>query len=396
MFGNLTPRSFLARYWQKQPLLLRGAMTERFGLSGDVLAGLACEDDVESRLVLGSVERGFRLEHGPFAEKRFARLPEREWTLLVQDVDKHLPRVARLLGEVSFVPSWRIDDVMVSYAVPGGSVGPHVDAYDVFLVQLSGKRLWQLSTQTDLELRTDSELKLLQRFTPEVEHSVGPGDVLYLPPGVAHYGLAHTPCLTASLGFRAPSQDELLGELLQEVATQASAELRYTDPDLQRSRDASELRRVELVRLRELVRSGMTLSDAHIDDFIGRYLTRLKSHLEPGPSSSETAEALALRLLRNETASLVKQHGSRWLYFRSAEGGARWFVNGEPIRASKRVASALGKLARGETLSLDQLGAGAGTERLLAKLLGSGGIDVKRTTTHRRLARRSGANRRSG
>ncbi|MET0410085.1 MAG: cupin domain-containing protein, partial [Polyangiaceae bacterium] len=227
---GLSPRRFLQRYWQKEPLLLRGAVSSSFGLSGDVLAGLACEDDVESRLVLGSVEQGFRLEHGPFEAKRFRRLPRREWTLLVQDVDQHLPRVAALFEGVSFIPDWRVDDVMVSYAVPGGSVGPHVDAYDVFLVQLQGERRWQLSAQQDLELRSDAELKLLARFTPEVEHVLGPGDVLYLPPGLAHYGLAQSECLTASVGFRAPSQDELLADFLQEVATGASLE-RYGDPD---------------------------------------------------------------------------------------------------------------------------------------------------------------------
>jgi 50S ribosomal protein L16 3-hydroxylase len=391
MFGSLTPRAFLRRYWQKEPLLLRGALSARFGLSGDVLAGLACEEDVESRLVFGSVERGFRLEHGPFAEKRFRRLPEREWTLLVQDVDKHLPRVARLFDEVSFVPDWRVDDVMVSYAVPGGSVGPHVDAYDVFLVQLAGERRWQLSTHGDLTLRSDSELKLLEHFAPEVEHRVGPGDVLYLPPGVAHHGVAESECLTASVGFRAPSQDELLAELLQEVAAEASPDSRYTDPDLRPSSDPSELRGSELARLRELIRSGMAVPDARIDAFIGRYLTRLKPHLEQAGSSASPG-ARARRLLRAKTASLVKRPGSRWLHFATPEG-PRWFVNGEPLQAPKSAGAALRRLAQGDVLSLAELRAGANLEPLLVALLQADAIEPARSRTP---ARRSRATRQTG
>jgi 50S ribosomal protein L16 3-hydroxylase len=371
---GLSPRRFLQQYWQKAPLLLRGAVSGGFGLSGDVLAGLACEDDVESRLVLGSVERGFRLEHGPFEAKRFRRLPRREWTLLVQDVDQHVPRVVALFEGVSFIPQWRVDDVMVSYAVPGGSVGPHVDAYDVFLVQLQGERLWQLSTQQDLELQSGAELKLLERFRPEVEHVVGPGDVLYLPPGLAHYGLAQSECLTASVGFRAPSQDELLADFLQEVATGASLE-RYGDPELKASRDATELRQDELAALRALIRSGLSVSDERIDDFVGRYLTRLKPRFEAALTSpDDAASARSRRALGAPDASLVRRRGSRWLHFASA-GGPRWFVNGEQLAAPRLGAGLLRELAAGRPVPVSKLGAAA---PLLEALLRLGGVEVKR------------------
>jgi 50S ribosomal protein L16 3-hydroxylase len=388
MFGEIDPRSFLRRYWQKQPLLARRAVRGRFGLSGDVLAGLACEEDVESRLVLGSVARGFQLEHGPFAEKRFSRLPRQEWTLLVQDVDKHLPRAAALFDQVRFVPDWRVDDVMVSYAVQGGSVGPHVDAYDVFLVQLAGKRRWQLSAQTDLALCADAELKLLERFLPEVEHVLGPGDVLYLPPGVAHFGVAESECLTASVGFRAPSQDELLSDFLQEVAAQAE-ETRYADPDLRPSVHASELRSGELARLRQLVRDGITVPDARIDDFIGRYLTRLKAHFEAALTSGEHDDARTRRLLQNPAAMARRRHGSRWLYF-AAAGGPHWFVNGERLEAPKRAAAALRKLAEGQAAMLEELGAA-----LCAQLVRLGALELSRASSSRRPARRSAASRRA-
>jgi 50S ribosomal protein L16 3-hydroxylase len=394
----LTPREFLRRYWQKQPLLLRGALSGNFALSGDVLAGLACEDDVESRLVLGSVARGFRLEHGPFEAKRFRSLPRREWTLLVQDVDKHLPRVAALFEGVSFIPDWRVDDVMVSYAVPGGSVGPHVDAYDVFLVQLSGERRWQLSAQQDKELVSGAELKLLSRFTPEVEHVVGPGDVLYLPPGLAHFGVAESECLTASVGFRAPSQDELLADFLQEVATQAATE-RYGDPDLRPSRDASELRQGELSALRMLIRSGLAVSDARIDDFVGRYLTRLKPHFEAALAGADDASSLrSRRAVTNPGTLVVRRHGSRWLHF-ATSGGPRWFVNGERLPASRRAAGVLRELASGNTVAVSKLGAAA---PLLDDLLRLGGVELRRAaqskrprTSGPRAGRRTGASRRT-
>jgi 50S ribosomal protein L16 3-hydroxylase len=353
--------------------------------------------------VLGSVEQGFRLEHGPFEAKRFRRLPRREWTLLVQDVDQHLPRVAELFEGVSFIPDWRVDDVMVSYAVPGGSVGPHVDAYDVFLVQLQGERRWQLSAQRDLELQSDAELKLLARFTPEVEHVVGPGDVLYLPPGLAHYGLAQSECLTASVGFRAPSQDELLADFLQEVATGASLE-RYGDPDLKASRDASELRQGELGALRALIRSGLSISDERIDDFVGRYLTRLKPHFEAALTSLEDpARARSRRALGAPDASLVRARGSRWLHFATSEG-PRWFVNGERLAPSRRGAGVLRELAAGRPVPVSKLGAAA---PLLDELLRLGGVEVKRATrasakpasakpaSATRPARRTGASRRT-
>src|SRR5690606_1072476 len=180
-------------------------------LSPEELAGLACESFVESRLVSRSND-DWRMRNGPFRERDFLKLPERDWTLLVQAVDQWLPEVRKLLRHVDFLPSWRVDDVMISYATPGGGVGPHFDYYDVFLVQGLGSRVWKLGqwcTAAD-ELRSESGLKLLRHFETRAEYTLHPGDVLYVPPGLAHWGTSIDNSLCYSLGFRAPSVAELL------------------------------------------------------------------------------------------------------------------------------------------------------------------------------------------
>ena len=185
---------FLGRYWQKRPLLIRQAFPGfESPVTPDDLAGLACEEIAPSRIVVHR-PRGDRweLRHGPFAEGDFARLPKTRWTLLVQDCDKLLAEVGALLCEFRFVPDWRLDDVMISYAVDGGSVGPHLDQYDVFLLQAQGRRRWSISVdpRAPTEFRPGLPLKLLQSFLPTHDWVLEPGDMLYLPPGVPHHGVA--------------------------------------------------------------------------------------------------------------------------------------------------------------------------------------------------------------
>jgi 50S ribosomal protein L16 3-hydroxylase len=318
VFGSLSPGEFLERFWQRAPGWFPAAMPGfRPPITPDELAGLACEEEVESRLVIGNVATRFRLEHGPFEEDRFGGLPRRDWTLLVQDVDKHLPEVARLLEPFRFLPDWRIDDIMVSFAAPGGSVGPHTDQYDVFLLQAQGRRRWQLSERFEPALRSDCDIKVLERFEPERELIAEPGDILYLPPNVAHFGLALDEALTFSIGFRAPDQRELSGALARELATDARLGERFTDAGRAVASDATELAADDLVRLRDLLRRGIAPSDAELDAFIGRYLTRSKHNLElPGEPTS--AEQVRRRLEGGER--LVRRAGSRWTWFvRDAE-----------------------------------------------------------------------------
>jgi len=233
--GKVSAAQFLKQYWQRKPLLLRQAFPGfQDPLTPEELAGLACEQFVESRLVFTEATN-WRLQNGPFIERDFTSLPERDWTLLVQAVDQWVPEVKQLMQSVPFLPSWRVDDIMISYATPGGGVGPHFDYYDVFLVQGRGSRVWrtgQRCTAED-ELRTDSGLKLLSHFGTEAEYELHSGDVLYVPPGVAHWGISHDNSLSYSIGFRAPSLGDMLIGFSDHLSDRLLADQRYTDPGLQ-------------------------------------------------------------------------------------------------------------------------------------------------------------------
>jgi len=311
MLGSLTHEEFLQRHWQRSPLLVRGALPGfRAPLSVDELAGLACEAEVESRLVRGRLGDSWRLDHGPFEEAILEALPDRDWTLLVQDVDKWVPEIAELLVPFRFIPDWRIDDIMVSFAAPGGSVGPHTDQYDVFLLQAQGRRRWQLSEHFDSALIPDIDLKILERFSPEQEFVVEPGDLLYLPPNVAHYGLALDSAMTLSIGFRAPNQRELIGACTEQLFDDAREELRFRDPGRPGAKHPSRILEADLLQLRQLVRSGLSLGDDELDRFLGRYLTRPKPQLEVDGEPIE-ARRIDRRLSRGER--IVRRLGARLL-----------------------------------------------------------------------------------
>ena len=192
--GKLDAEQFLAGYWQKHHLFIPQAMQKlRPSVTRNELAWLATLDDVESRLVFtegGRRKRRYRVETGPFDATRLAALPARDWTLLVHDVEKHIPTMRKLFGLVPFIPDWRIDDLMVSFAAPGGGVGPHRDNYDVFLCQGIGIREWCVS-EADVANDRDAsdDLALTHEFDGE-RHAAREGDVLYLPPGVVHWGTA--------------------------------------------------------------------------------------------------------------------------------------------------------------------------------------------------------------
>lgn len=233
ILADISPDTFLSEYWQQKPRLIRNASQAYSDLlSADELAGMACEEQVESRLIIEQPEGRWRLENGPFPEQRFAELPECRWTLLVQSVDQWLPDVGAILEEFDFLPSWRLDDVMISYAAKGGSVGPHFDYYDVFLLQTAGKRHWQLGQQCDQNtaLQQGTELKLLEDAQFSEEYVLEPGDMLYIPAGLAHWGTAlDDDCMTWSIGFRAPSAKELLSGAMETLVDQLPDHLRYRD-----------------------------------------------------------------------------------------------------------------------------------------------------------------------
>ncbi|NND45707.1 MAG: cupin domain-containing protein [Xanthomonadales bacterium] len=337
--GALLPGRFLEEYWQKQACLVRGALTDyQSPLDGDDLAGLACEAWAESRLVQGRYpEPGWTLRHGPFEEDDFAGLPESHWTLLVQDVEKHFPPLQSLLTHFDFLPSWRLDDVMVSYAARGGSVGPHVDQYDVFLLQVQGERLWQIASSFDPELLDPCPLNILKRFEAEQEWVVRPGDLLYLPPGVAHHGVALDECMTFSIGLRAPSTADLLLALGESLGSREDGLGRYADPDL-RPGPAGLIDAAALDRLRTMVASSLE-DDGALREFSGRFLTRFGLALEPANPEPDLDPASLAQALR-DGARLVRNPWTRLAWTRHGKG-ARLFAAGEAVLCSAELAERL-------------------------------------------------------
>jgi len=236
-WGELTAERFLTEFWQQKPLLIRQAFPGIEPLlEHNELAGLALESNVESRLIsYRPDESHFELKRGPLDEKDFADLSESHWTLLVQAVDHYIEEAGELLDCFSFIPRWRIDDLMVSYATPGGGVGPHFDNYDVFLIQATGTRRWEIGGLENSQSKrvADFPLLILSDFTAHETYELEPGDMLYLPPQIAHNGVATSAdCTTYSVGFRAPSDAEILRSYTDYIGETLAAEQRYTDPKL--------------------------------------------------------------------------------------------------------------------------------------------------------------------
>ncbi|WP_428087443.1 cupin domain-containing protein [Candidatus Thioglobus sp.] len=216
-FGAISQQEFLTNYWQKKPLLIKQALPDFISpITADELAGLSLENEFESRLVQGNITtQQWSLNSGPFTENTFTSLSEKDWTLLVQGVDRFMPEVGSLISHFDFIPRWRFDDVMISYAAKGGSVGPHFDYYDVFLLQGSGKRRWDLSTKhcNINNYLKNAALRIMQKFEVEQSFEVEAGDVLYIPPKVAHHGVSlDDDCTTLSFGYRSYSCKEMFDE----------------------------------------------------------------------------------------------------------------------------------------------------------------------------------------
>ena len=313
---------FIRQYWQKKPCLIRQAIPDfESPISPQELAGLACEDEVHSRLIIEKgAETPWQLSYGPFAEEVFTALPETCYSLLVSECEKWIPECRSLLAQFQFIPAWRIDDLMVSYASPGGSVGPHSDEYDVFLLQAEGRRQWQYTdTRVDNPaLVADLDLAIMRDFNSDQEAILSPGDLLYLPPGIAHHGVAIDPCLTFSIGFRAPTATEILESFELEVGRQNSAPLRYADPDLETNRHFAEITQNEIDRFRAMVLSVMEQPEALWIDSIGKLLS------DSLVAGDDHPPARPHNLFKH---SWMINPESRLMYHR-ADSGIRFYCNG--------------------------------------------------------------------
>lgn len=320
---------FLREYWQKKPLLIKnpwGKWTNP--LQPDELAGLACEDGVEARLVRQESDSR-AVEHGPIEENRFAKLGTQPWTLLVQAVDHHVPDVAALIAPFRFIPNWRIDDVMVSYASDKGGVGPHFDQYDVFLIQGLGTRRWQVGALCDeaTPLQPHDDLRLLADFQATDEWLLEPGDILYVPPRIAHDGVAvGDDCMTYSIGFRAPSRAELIADYCDDLVAEMSDDDRYGDPDLTTQSNPGEISDRAITALHAMVTEK--LSDrAAFARWFGAYNSTPKyPDIDWQPETPVTAEELRAMLAAG--TPLIRNPASRFSFIREGDGVVL-FVDGE-------------------------------------------------------------------
>ncbi|PJK06601.1 transcriptional regulator [Lysobacteraceae bacterium NML71-0210] len=343
---GMSAEQFLRDYWQKKPLLIRNAFPAFASpLQPEDLAGLACEEGALARIVRHDWQADtWQVENGPFPEEKFPGMPHQDWTLLVQDVDKWDADVAGLLAHFDFLPRWRMDDIMISFAAPGGSVGAHIDNYDVFLLQAQGHRRWQIDTRPhpDETYRDDVPLRLLKHFNPDQDWVLAPGDMLYLPPGVPHHGVAEDACLTISVGLRAPSSAELLDHYAQTLAFDADERIRYTDPDLAVPGDTNEIDEAALDRAIDALERLKLQDREQLGEWFGRFISayRVAEGQAPGPEDAAGIDIIAS--LASEQP--WQRHSYSRMAWRKSGDGALLFANGGAWPASvadaKRIAAA--------------------------------------------------------
>ena len=352
---NFDIADFLSQAWQKKPVLIRDAWDAWSNpLDPDDLAGLACEPGIDSRLVTKSSDL-WELEHGPLSEQRFADIGEMPWTLLVQAVDHHVPAVAALLDPFRFIPNWRVDDVMVSYAVDGGGVGAHFDQYDVFLVQGLGRRRWQIGARCDrtAQLLPHDDLRLLADFEPTEEWVLGPGDMLYVPPGFAHNGIAvGDDCMTYSIGFRAPSRAELIAGWAEYAIAELDDDDRYSDPGVAAQANPGEIAPGALARLQAMVADKVLDRDAFALWF-GEYSTTPKNQ-DIDWRSEEPIGLEDVRFSIAEGAPLLRNPASRFSFVRRDARGLTLFVDGRSYTCAGRTAEFAEQLCVGQHFNVGQ------------------------------------------
>lgn len=329
LLNGLTPTQFMAEYWQKKPLLIRGAIPGFTGLlSPEELAGLACDAEVPSRLIRFDPARehegeGWHVLQGPFEDDDFTALPARYWTLLVQGLNHVLPEAQALLSHFHFIPNARLDDVMVSYAPTGGGVGPHIDSYDVFLLQGAGKRRWRISQQSDLRLIPEAPLRILSHFECEQDWVLEPGDMLYLPPNVAHWGISEDDdCMTYSIGFRSPAARELAIEFLESCRQDGMPDELYQDPDLTPVTDVAEVSQQMVNNVAQMLRR-LPWQTEQLGCFLAKYFSEPKAYVVFSPNrrlslQKFTQHASAVGVVLDLQTQILHWQG-------------QYFINGEAV-----------------------------------------------------------------
>ncbi|MGO3345302.1 MAG: JmjC domain-containing protein [Marinomonas sp.] len=360
ILGGMTARTFLAEYWQKKPLVIRSGLLDfEAPLDADELAGMAMEEDVESRIVIENGKTPWELRQGPFDEVEFTTLPEKEWTLLVQAVDHWVPEAQELKERFQFLPSWRLDDVMVSYATEGGSVGPHYDQYDVFLVQVAGKRRWQVLAPNQYQDTSieDISLHILDNFKVDstMDWELDAGDILYLPPNFAHNGRAlDDECMTYSIGFRAPSIQDALTGIRDKLCETINEKVRFSAPEsgtrahnAQINQDDISYLQAELARLinqPDVLAQwlGETMSDSKYPEFLAplnqqeleqAYANALAGNtfIRPGDARISYYDPEPLESVAQQNLEGLDQHSATETYITV-------FCNGDSLQLKRELA----------------------------------------------------------
>ncbi|ETT08057.1 cupin domain-containing protein [Providencia alcalifaciens] len=344
---NLDWQSFLDSHWQKRPLLIKQGFTRFIDpISPDELAGLAMEDEVDSRLV--SHKDGiWQVAHGPF--ESYDHLGEENWSILVQAVDHWHHPSAQLMKPFRVLSDWRMDDLMISYSVPGGGVGPHLDQYDVFIIQGEGRRHWRVGEKIPMKQHSPHpDLLQVQPFDAIIDEEMEPGDILYIPPGFPHEGYAIEPSLNFSVGFRAPNARELMSSFADHLISNDLGSYRYSDPDLSFRDNPAEILQGEQIKLREMMES--LINDPELfRKWLGEFISQSRHELDLAPPEPPYEQNEIYNLLQDEQETLYKLNGLRALRV-----GDQFFVNGESLET--KCYEAADSLCRFDAVSYTNLG----------------------------------------
>ena len=338
--GSLSADNFLKNYWQKKPLVIKqGFKNFQSPISADDLAGLACEEEVNSRIVIEKDgEHPWQAINGPMDEDIFSKLPETHWTLLVNDVEKHLPELAWIVDAFRFIPEWRFDDLMISYAPEGGSVGPHLDQYDVFILQAQGHRRWQISTAEVNENNqvADTHLRIQKDFVAEAEWLLEAGDIIYIPPGVSHYGVATDDCLSFSIGFRASTYAEMLNDFMEYITHQLPYNFTYKDPQLSIQQHPNEIPEHIIQYVRDKFSDFLNPNHTELARWFGRFNSDTKTDF----TDLYVEEINSLETLIKNNIQLMRNPASRFAFYRQAND-ALLFIDGEDYKVSQKFAETI-------------------------------------------------------
>ena len=340
LLGDLSPQDFLDNVWQQQPLVVRQAFPDfKSPISADELAGLSCEADVNSRIV---IEKGgkhpWQALYGPMNEAVFQSLPDTHWTLLVNDVEKYLPQLAWIVDRFRFIPEWCIDDLMISYAPEGGSVGPHLDQYDVFILQAQGHRHWQLHSREVAQDNqvADTDLRIQKDFQAEQEWLLAPGDLIYIPPGVSHYGVATDECLSFSIGFRAATHAEMLQDFVEYISRGLPAAATFRNPNLVVQQHANEITAATIDTVRDILKDYLRPDHPELPRWFGRFISDGKTDITP-----ETGQTVADFKQLVATHGVLARHPASHYAFSRCNSRALLFIDGDDYDVSVGFAEAL-------------------------------------------------------